>query len=419
MAKNANPKYKLIRTKKMPINNNDWKPQRFYQLVALRDIPLHDVKVGDLGGFVGDKYILSHDGDCWIGENAQVIDNVRIIGDAYVGGNALLVNFLGWPFIVKDRARITGDVEAWLHVEARSNNPRPHDLKMVISGNADISGKSWLENVREVSGNAKIHGEVVLEDVSVVSGSVEICGKVKIREGVILLGNTKISGETTVGNGVSIRDCIISDVEIPNYSEINGQIITADGLSMRPKKEVTVAYKSHNTSAVQEIEALDSTAHDPGMPPKAKRIMAVYQETLAGIASYETDIVKIIKYPVMTDRTDPLTRAMVSALKDAQHFADNPEDPDFMEAVRTLEDAYLAAESHALKLAGTVLSDDERKKMERAKDLLAIASNEGSSENEKKVSFKQAFKQLEGVVVVPEIAIDTFRVKIGLAELEM
>lgn len=78
----------------------------------------------------------------------------------------------------------------------------------------------------------------------------------------------------------------------------------------------------------------------------------------------------------------------------------------------------MAAESNAMKLSSSLLSGEELKKMDKAKDLLAIASNEASTEHEKKVSFQQAFKQLEGIIVVPEMAVDTFRAKIGLKEIE-
>ena len=416
MAKLDGKKYKLVLTKKMPVNGVDWKPRRFYQLMALRDIPMHNVKAGDMGGYVSSGYILSHDGDCWIGENAQIIDTVTVAGDAYVGGNVLLSNFFGWPLTVKDRARITGNASAFLHVDTKFNNFKTLDLKMVISGHADISGEAMLRNVREVSAYAKIHGNAFLSDVVIVSGTSDISGKAEIKEGVSILGNTEIFGKTIVNSGAIIRDSIVSDVDIANYAEVYGQVINPDGMKKRSGSELTLGYGIVEPVAIES----KSSAPEPAvLPAKEKRILAVYQETLESIASYETDIVKIIKYPVMTDRTDPFTRTMAKALKEAQYFAENPTDPDFMGAVRDLEDAYLAAESNALKIASSLLSETEVKKVQRVKDMLSIASNEVSSEQEKKAAFKQAFKQLEGIIAVPEVAVDTFRIKIGLQELEM
>ena len=47
---------------------------------ALVDIPRHGVTVGDLGGWIGSEKKLSHDGACWVGDEAVVC------GDAVVGG---------------------------------------------------------------------------------------------------------------------------------------------------------------------------------------------------------------------------------------------------------------------------------------------------------------------------------------------
>lgn len=402
-------KYKLVLTKKMPVHQRDWKNRRFYQLVALRDIPLHNVKAGDLGGYVSSRHILSHEGNCWIGESAQVIDHVRVSGDAYIGGDALVYNFFGYDFFIKDNAVIRDNAAVWIYHKP-SNSLHSPVLEITLGGNAEIYGNANLVNVKEVSGFAKIYGNTYLDGVEVAAGTIDISGNTHVEQGVKLLGDTKISGEKTlIGAGSIIRDCIVSDVSLQRYAEFTNRLINSNGSFPRERtKELTAG-----ANAVKEL-----TVATPEKNLKTARILAVYKEVLDGIASYETDIVKILKYPVMTDRTSPLTRAMAKCLKDAQHFADVPESTEFAEAVRALEDAYFAAESNALKIASTVLSEDERKKAEKASDLLAIAANDASTENEKKVSFKQAFKQLEGIVVVPEIAVDTFRIKIGLKELE-
>ncbi|MBD8056934.1 hypothetical protein ICV35_25130, partial [Rhodococcus ruber] len=59
-----------------------------HRIKALRDIPLHGVKAGDLGGWIENERNLSQDGDCWVGGNASVWGNARVWGNASVGGNA-------------------------------------------------------------------------------------------------------------------------------------------------------------------------------------------------------------------------------------------------------------------------------------------------------------------------------------------
>ena len=45
-----------------------------------------DVKEGDLGGWLDSESNLSHDGDCWVCDNAEVSGNAKVYGDARVYG---------------------------------------------------------------------------------------------------------------------------------------------------------------------------------------------------------------------------------------------------------------------------------------------------------------------------------------------
>lgn len=53
---------------------------------ALRDIPRHGIKKGDLGGYIESEHNLSHDGDCWISGSAVVYGNAEVYGKAWVTG---------------------------------------------------------------------------------------------------------------------------------------------------------------------------------------------------------------------------------------------------------------------------------------------------------------------------------------------
>ena len=46
---------------------------RVYQIIALRDIPMHGVSAGDLGGWVESEDNLSQEDDSWIGEYATFL----------------------------------------------------------------------------------------------------------------------------------------------------------------------------------------------------------------------------------------------------------------------------------------------------------------------------------------------------------
>jgi len=107
-------KYKLTTNKKFFLGVT------LHQIEAIVDIPSKGVKKGDLGGWIEKEDNLSHEGDAWVFEDAQVYGNAQVFGDAWVYGNA----------------KVYGD--AWVYGNAQ------------VYGNARVSGDAW------VSGNAEI-----------------------------------------------------------------------------------------------------------------------------------------------------------------------------------------------------------------------------------------------------------------------
>lgn len=80
-----------------------------HRIKALIDIPLYDVKAGDLGGFVQSEHNLRHIGTCWVGGSACVSDSARVSDSAHVSGSAR-VSGSAWVSglsIVSDSAIIT------------------------------------------------------------------------------------------------------------------------------------------------------------------------------------------------------------------------------------------------------------------------------------------------------------------------
>jgi hypothetical protein len=57
-----------------------------YRIKALRDFA--DVKAGDLGGYLETEFNLSHEGNAWVYDNAQVFGDAWVFDNARVSGNA-------------------------------------------------------------------------------------------------------------------------------------------------------------------------------------------------------------------------------------------------------------------------------------------------------------------------------------------
>ena len=76
-----------------------------HQIRAIRDFG--NVKAGDIGGWIEKEENLSHDGDCWVYENAEVYGDARVFRDAEVYGDAEVYENAE----VYGNARVFGDAE--------------------------------------------------------------------------------------------------------------------------------------------------------------------------------------------------------------------------------------------------------------------------------------------------------------------
>lgn len=419
MGQIANRKYELIKVGLMSIHRSQ-NVRKFYQLRALQDIPKYGVKAGDLGGFVTSKKTLSHEGSCWIGNAAQVVgSHVRVKDNAFVGGRAVVRSLISNSLLdqinlfVSENASVTGEatVVSKLHLLTYSIRD------CFIKGNSIVTDKAYLYNVHIVSGNSTIAGSACFDKTKAVYDS-SIYGRVNVGRNVSI-SNSKIYDFATVKDNAIIDDSAVYGHSVVKEGEIIYKALTRDGINgnhgelpMSKDLEAPVLLPQNEGST----EA-DSVKED--MPSPVSAAMKAYLEVLDDIDSYRSDIVKLIQYPVMTDQTDEYTLDMMVALKVAKRLEDQPDSDEFKDAVGALEKAFMKAESNARKISATMFSDESRKKVGKAQDLFRVASNETSSEQEKKVAFIQGFKQLEGILDIPDIAVDTFRIKIGLPELEM
>ena len=82
-----------------------------------------DVKKDDIGGFIESETNLSHNGDCWVFDDAKVYGNAKVFDDAKVSGNAK----------VFDDAKVYGNAKVF-------DNARV-DVDAKLSGDAEVSGK--------------------------------------------------------------------------------------------------------------------------------------------------------------------------------------------------------------------------------------------------------------------------------------
>ena len=97
-----------------------------YRIQAMRDFG--NVRKGDRGGFIQSENNLSHEGSCWVYENAKVYGDAEVSENALVYGNAIVYG------------------NAWVCENAR------------VCGNAKVCGNARVCGNAEVCGNARVCG---------------------------------------------------------------------------------------------------------------------------------------------------------------------------------------------------------------------------------------------------------------------
>ncbi|HSN50324.1 MAG TPA: hypothetical protein VLR52_03755, partial [Bacteroidales bacterium] len=370
-------KYKLIRVPKREVHRSNYF-SKFYQLQALRDIPEHGVKAGDLGGYVNSRHNLSHKGSCWVGEDAQIVGGrVRIFDDAYIGGKALIHCYSSFIINIHEQARITENaiVSATLGKNGRNyNQSKEGEFSKNVYGNAQIYGNAIVDGTDIITDNAKIYGNAYIDFASKIDYNAEIFGKARIGKRSIISVGSKVFGDSVIGENCRVNFASISgEANIPPGSFISGGMlqtkdrkVAIDGVSpsgsdtsIEENPEDEKVLVSGIEESTRRIEHGSITAEQIHMPSQlintgmidisnlsgstdngsavkdltsretlisleTKDALNLLDEVRSELAAYETDIVKIIKYPVMTDKTNPYTLQMTQALKLANRLSLNP-----------------------------------------------------------------------------------------------
>lgn len=425
---------KPLRVQKIvdPLDKSKKIKVRRYQLLA--DYDKLNLRAGSISGLLDyELHWAVNPSDIsrmsWVGHDAIVYGKVTIQNNVFIMDNAI-VRGPSWVWnsdklilqsgsTIKNNAIVGYNIIDDLGDEEFVIGENTH-----ISDNAKINWPTFISNTRiggdsTVGSRANISGNVIIGDNVRVCHDVTLKGNIELRNKIEIRENFSFSGDRIFDGDMIIPDDLPADDEVIKTEQLT------------EKKWQKSHFPSQSDLAEDDIRKLVSQAEvdkatipvvgrasitKSSVTPKALSWFDRFTVIRDKIDSYESDIVKIIKYPVMVDLTNEYTVDLMCALHDVQ--VSDMEDKESMSLlVSLLERKFFIAESNARKIAATQLTDDERKKTADAKDLFAIACNEESSEQEKKASFKQGFARLEGIIAVPEKAVITLREKVGLLEL--
>lgn len=165
-----------------------------------------DVKIGDKGGFIESENNLSQEGTCWVYNNAKVLEQAIVSGDACIYDNA----------VVRGNALVYDNAEVTIRAAVRSNAKIYGNA--CISENVIITGEAQVfdnANIREdaiIGGNAKVYGYAEIYGNSYITDYVEIYDIAVIKDRSYIYGKSKVSSHAIVFGNADIKDAIIKEM---------------------------------------------------------------------------------------------------------------------------------------------------------------------------------------------------------------
>lgn len=147
-------------------------------------------------------------------------------------------------------------------------------------------------------------------------------------------------------------------------------------------------------------------------PFRLEAIQQAHNRVLARWRVYELDIAAMIDYPSMSDVRVPETAAMVRAMRAAEDARHDDSFESYRAAVRHFETAFDAAEHEARARAVSTLPEDDRVRLDKAKQLLAVAEDSAATEHERQTAYKRLRHVLDGLILIPPRALAELESKV-------
>ena len=162
-----------------------------FRVKALRNFA--NVKKGDIGGYVKSENNLSHDGHCWVYDNAVVRNNAQVYGNAVVRGNARVYG----NALVCDKAHVYDNAVVCGIASVRDN--------AVVCGNAFVCDDAVVRNNAHVYDNAQVCGNAVVCGIASVRDNAVVCGNARVSDNAEVYGDARVYGEAWVYGNAEIR----------------------------------------------------------------------------------------------------------------------------------------------------------------------------------------------------------------------
>lgn len=406
-----------------------------HRIQALIDIPMHGVEKGDLGGFVAHKHTLSHEGSSWVGGDAIAYyhkDGILVWDDALVTENAFASRTVSGSSKLYGNAYCSSDLKYNCDISGNAKILYA-DIrgKVIIKDDVEIDGVS-IDGSSEfpivISGSVKIDGNRQIgRDHSSITASneekIEISGnvtldEVKIRGNCILSDNVQLVETTLNGNNtLTGSPNIMPGAKFTGKNTICGDSVIPPG-SYIHNINMSTGVLSYGVSVPENIASSENSEISKTVSEETQEFIDIINDTEKEYESYTTDIVKLIKYPAMADATIPAIKDFLYNLRNAKRAIKTGKTEKIADLAEKLEKSFLEAENIACTMVASHLDDKKKDALKKASQMFSLATDEASTEPEKRLSLKAGLRSLEGVILVSDEAVDTLKNRLGLRELE-
>lgn len=179
-------KYEILKDQAITRNGST-----IYRIKALRNFG--DVKAGDIGGFIEKEENLSHEGPCWIYDDAMVYHNAKVRDNATVRGYAHVYNEsqVLHNAVVEDRARVCNNGTVFGNARIKDNGS--------VFDHGIVNGFAIVQDNAVVRDCARVYGETIIKDHATVAGYMMV-SQGTISNSAILFGVGEINFDVSSKN---------------------------------------------------------------------------------------------------------------------------------------------------------------------------------------------------------------------------
>ncbi|WP_217178883.1 hypothetical protein [Streptomyces sp. AC495_CC817] len=151
------------------------------------------------------------------------------------------------------------------------------------------------------------------------------------------------------------------------------------------------------------------------------RLFAEHDEITARWLDYELDVSKLIAFPAMSDGRQPLVAAFLRAKRTADALRPSSADAEvsekqvseYLDAVGAYAVAFEIAEKDARRLRDSTFTEPERKRLDRAQQLLKVAIDESATQAERNVAYKRVRDELDGLILLSDEAVEVLEKQVA------